>query len=223
MTTPHHAAAAAAPRQRRRPVTVPLSGVGLAAPIITSPCRLAGWSLQPALAADPAISATVDVVAAAAGTLTCTGFLAVSSVVVTPAAAWPAGANLLTLTNVTGGPVTCEIEGGTENAAILTFSPPIGVTGTPVATVPAIVGGPAFSIEATGLSSLAGVDNVGASLTLVDGGQTLAAITIPPNASSHVDLGVDGVYVGTSIAANVTFGSVSGAIFVLDDWHGGDN
>jgi hypothetical protein len=210
-------------RRRGRAVTIPAAAIGLNAPIITSPCRLLGYSIAPAAQGDPTIAAALQGVAAAAATLTMTGFLAVSSVVVTPAGAWPAVAGVVTVNNVTGGPIIAQIPQGTENPVTITFSPAVGVAGTPTAVVPALAGGPAYTIDAVGLSSVAAADTTGVLANLVDGGQTLMAIATPPNSSKTDNVGGDGIYVGTSIALNVTVGSLTGVIFVLDGWHCGDN
>lgn len=209
--------------QRGRPVTIAASALGLNPPIITSPCRLLGYSISPSPLADPAIAADVQVAATNAGTLTMTGFAAVSSVTVTPAGAWPAVAGVVTVSNVTGGPIVAEIPQGVEQAITISFPTPIGVSGTPTATVPALAGGPAYVIEAAGLSTVAAADSIGVSATLVDGGQTLMSIMAPANDSKTEHLGEPGIYVGTSVALNVAAGSLTGVIYVLDDWHGGDN
>jgi hypothetical protein len=223
VTTPKHVAPAPRPRPRGRAVTIPASAIGLNAPIITSPCRLLGYSVSPGVLADPTIAAEVQGVAAAGATLTLTGFLAVTSVTVTPALAWPAVAGVVTVNNVTGGPVIAQIPEGTEQSVVISFSPAAGVSGTPTVVVPALAGGPAYTIEASGLSSLAAADSVGVQATLVDGGQVLMAIMSPPNSSKTDTVGADGIYVGSSVALNVAVGSLTGVIYVLDGWHGGDN
>jgi hypothetical protein len=223
VSTPHTPAARTGGRQRPRPVTIPANGGGVNPVIITSPCRLIGYSIAPAAQGDPGIAASLQGVAAAAATLTMTGFFAVSSVTVTPDAAWPAGAAVVTVSNVAGGPIIAEIEGGTENPVVITFSPAVGVAGTPTAAVPALVAGPAYTIDAAGLSSVAAADSVGVLAALVDGGQTLLEIMTPANSSKTDTVSGDGIYVGTSVALTVTTGSLTGVIFVLDGWHGGDN
>jgi len=124
-------------------VTVPSTVAGSAKQLTGGVVRLCGWSLGDAGIPPAAESLETAVAAAAAGTLTLTGFLTVSQVVVTPAAAWPAGVNQVTLTNVTGGTQTIDIEGGTANAVVMTFPVPIATTGTPVVSFPAIAAGPA--------------------------------------------------------------------------------
>lgn len=223
MTTPKHQAPAPRPRPRGRAVTIPASAIGLNPPIITSPCRLLGYSVNPGAASDPTIALSLQGVAAAGATLTLTGFLAVSSVTVTPALAWPAVAGVVTVNNVTGGPVIAQIPEGTEQSVVISFSPAVGVSGTPTVVVPALAGGPAYTIDAVGLSSLAAADQVGVQATLVDGGQVLACIMTPANSSKAETLSDEGIYVGSSVALNVAVGSLTGVIYVLDGWHGGDN
>lgn len=169
------------------------------------------------------IEASAQVVAAAAGTLNLTGFGAVNSVTVTPAAAWPAGANVVTLSNVSGGPVTVEIEGGTANPAVLAFPEPLAATGTPQVTVPAIVGGPAYTINANGLTGNPGVNGPVALGQFLDGAQVIGITTGYVGLSDTQWLSDAGIYVGTSIALQMFFGSCFGCVYVLDDWHGGDN
>jgi len=86
--------------------------------------------------------------ATAAGTLTIisaytTGFR------IDPAAAWPAGVNQVTITNLNGGTQTYDLPGGTTSPLIVMFPQPIPQPfGNPVISVPAIAGGPAYTINA---------------------------------------------------------------------------
>lgn len=162
-------------------------------------------------------------VAAAGATLTLTGFLTVSTVVVTPAAAWPAGANVVTVNNVSGGPIIAQIEGGTENAVTIAFSPPAGVTGTPTVVVPAIVGGPAYTVSASGSTTTDVALPAIATGLLLDGGQVIAPVGAPSGTPDVTWLTDEGVYVGTSVQLQAIAGTLSGVIYWLDDWHGGDN
>ena len=211
------------PKGRPRAVTVPNSFFGLNAPVIESPCRLAGWSLLALFGNSDGIEASIQGVAAATATLTMTNFAAVSSVTVTPAAAWPAGANVVTVNNVQGGPIIAQIEGGTENPVLITFNPPSGVTGTPTAVVPAMAGGPAYTIDATGIGPGSAGPLDTASASIMDGGQVIGMVGIVQGESDTHMLGDDGIYVGTSIALSVTAGELAGVIYVIDDWHGGGN
>jgi len=223
VSTPHRPAARERARGRPRPVTVPLSGFGLSAPVVTSPGRLLGWSLLAVTGAGNGIEASLQGVAAATATLTLTGFALVSSVTVTPAAAWPAGANVVTVNNVTGGPIIAQIEGGTENPVVITFNPMTGVSGTANVVVPAIVGGPAYTIDASGSPSAGGQAGNTAIANLMDGGQVVGVMSALAGLANTEVLDPEGIYVGTSLAINVISGSVIGVIWWLDDWHGGDN
>lgn len=151
------------------------------------------------------------------------GFGAVGSVVVTPAAAWPAGANVVTVNNVSGGPVVAQIEGGTANPVVITFLPPIGVTGTPTAVVPVIAGGPAYTIDATGIGFGGNFAAEESLAEIMDGGQMIGAVAMIGGISNTEWLGDEGIYVGTSLALNVITGSFLGVLYVIDDWHGGTN
>jgi hypothetical protein len=202
--------------QRERAVTVPVTVAGATFTIINTSHRLLGWSL--ADAGNPPVTDALDVAvaAAAAGTLTLTGFLTVSLVRVTPAAAWPAGVNQVTLTNVTGGTQTVDIEGGTANAVEFFFPVPLATTGTAVVSVPAIVGGPAYTIEAEGTIAGAAPQSGAATGQLVDGAQVLG-VTAPLGGVSDTQWLADkGIYVGTSTALKVITGALSGCIYVLD-------
>jgi len=190
---------------------------------MTSPTRLCGWSLLSAFAGESSVEASLQGVAAAAGTLTMTGFLTLSSVTVTPAAAWPAGANVVTVNNVTGGPVIAEIEGGTETPVTITFNPPASVTGTPTAVVPAIVGGPAYTIDASGQNTLTLGVGSATSGAIMDGGQQVALFSFTGGGDSTRWLTEEGIYVGTALSFTMFTGIVSGVIWVVDNWHGGDN
>lgn len=202
--------------QGTRAVTVPVIAAGATKTIINSACRLYGWSLGDA-GFPPSVDALdTAVAAAAAGSLTLTGFLTVSLVRVTPAAAWPAGVNQVTLTNVTGGTQTVDIEGGTANAAELLFPVPVLTTGTPVVSVPAIVGGPAYTIEAIGTIS-GGSPQAGlASCQLLDGQQVLGLSSPLTGVTDTQWLSDEGIYVGSSVAINCIAGAVSGCIYILD-------
>lgn len=202
--------------QGERAVTVPVTAAGTTVPLITSSHRLLGWSLADAGNPPTAQALDATVAAAAAGTLTLTGFLTVSLVRVTPAAAWPAGANVVTLTNVTGGTQTVEIEGGTANAVEFLFPVPLSTTGTPVVSVPAIVGGPAYDIEAEGTIAGAAPQSGATFGQFLDGGQ-IVGVTAPLGGVSDTQWLADGgIYIGTSTALKVVTGAISGCIYVID-------
>lgn len=156
------------------------------------------------------------VAAAAAGSLTLTSFITVSLVTVTPAAAWPAGVNQVTLTNVTGGTVTVDIEGGTTNAVIISFPQPIGVTGTPVVSVPAIVGGPAYTIEAVGTIAATPFPAGTSTGQFKDGSDRIAATSPVAGKSDTQWLSDCGIYVGNSLIFQCDSGLLSGVAYVRD-------
>jgi hypothetical protein len=218
-----HAAERGRVRARPRAVSIANATSAAITPVISSKVRLCGWSLNFTAGTFGAVESSVNVAAAAAGTLTLNGYGAVSSVTVTPAAAWPAGNNVVTLSNVTGGPITVEIEGGTENAAVLTFPNPAPAAGTPQVTVPAIVGGPAYTIDATGLSGNPGAQAPTAVGQFLDGGQVLGVTAGVVGLTDTQWLGDEGIYVGTSIALQMFFGSCFGVIYVNDHWQGMDD
>ena len=199
-----------------RAVTVPVTTAGNKVTPIRSSCRLCGWSLGDAGFPPVAQESSAAVAAAAAGTLTLAGALSVSGFSVTPAAAWPAGNNVVTITNVQGGTQTFEIEGGTENAVVVTFSPPLPTSANPVISVPAIVGGPAYEINAeftvSGGSPVSGNGNA----NLLDAGQ-LVGVSSPLAGTSDTQwLSDDGIYIGTAITVSVISGVMSGCIYVRD-------
>jgi hypothetical protein len=202
---------------------VPPANVGVNPTFSNGRGRLCGWSLTGSLTASNAIEASVQGVAAAATTLTLTGFVGVTSVTVTPAAAWPAGAAVVTVNNVTGGPVIAQIEGGTENAVVITFIPTVGVTGTPNVVVPAIAAGPAYTIDASGQSSVAGTATPVSVGQLVVGGQVVASIAALEGASDTKWLSDEGIYLGGPLSLTVAVGQLSGVVYIADDWHGGSN
>lgn len=197
-------------------VTVPSTAAGAAKQITGGVVRLCGWSLGDAGIPPVPESLETAVAAAAAGSLTLTGFLTVSQVVVTPAAAWPAGVNQVTLTNVTGGTQTVDIEGGTANPAVMQFPQPIATTGTPVVSVPAIVGGPAYTIEAEGTISGGTPQQGAASCQLLDGGQVVGVSAPAPGASDTQWLADYGVEVMTAVSIQVFSGAISGCVYVQD-------
>lgn len=199
-----------------RAVTVPVLVAPSTSLIIGSSVRLCGWSLGDSGFPPVNQSLAVAVAAAAAGTLTLTGFLTVSEILVEPAAAWPAGVNQVTLTNVAGGTQTLDIEGGTANPVSVVFPNPLGTTGTPVVSVPAIAGGPAYTIQADGTIS-GGAPAAGlATSQLLDGAQILGSSSPLSGVADTQWLSDDGVYVGTGVSVKVIAGAVSGCIYVID-------
>lgn len=203
---------------RLRAFNVPVTSAPNVALALPPRFRLCGWSLLAAGSGDAPSSASTAVAAAAAGTLTLTGFTSVGSVTATPEAAWPAGANVVTVTNVSGGPVTAAIEGGTENPVIITFTPPVGVTGTPVVSVPAIVGGPAYIIDAYGEAG--GTGSIGASTvaTLTDAGTTVGVSAPIPGESDTQFFDPMGVELTSGLTVTITAGSMSGCVYVREAW-----
>lgn len=197
-------------------VTVPVTAPGAAKLLTGGVIRFYGWSLGDAGIPTIADALETSVAAAAAGSLTLTGFLTVSQVVVTPAAAWPAGANQVTITNVQGGTQAVEIEGGTANPAVINFPNPVQTVGTPVVSVPAIVGGPAYTIEATGTIT-GGSPQAGlASCQLMDGGQIVGVSSPLSGVSDTQWLADTGIEIGTGVSVLVLAGAVSGCIYVAD-------
>ena len=197
-------------------VTVPLTSAGNTQKVTGGMVRFYGWSLGDA-GNQPAVQALDAVVAAAAaGSLTLTLFITVSLVRVTPAAAWPAGVNQVTLTNVGGGTQTVDIEGGTANAAEMLFPVPLPTFGTPVVSVPAIVGGPAYTIEAEGTLLPAAPQAGQATCQLLDGGQIIGLSSPLSGVADTQWLADTGVFIGTGIAVNVIAGAVSGCVYVAD-------
>lgn len=197
-------------------VTVPLLTPGPAKQVTGGMVRLCGWSLGDAGNQPSAQALDVAVAAAAAGSLTLTLFITVSLVRVTPAAAWPAGVNQVTLTNVAGGTQTVDIEGGTANAAEFLFPVPLATFGTAVVSVPAIVGGPAYTIEAEGTLLPAAPQAGQATCQLMDGGQVLGVSSPLSGVADTQWLLDDGVYVGTGVSVLVIAGAVSGCVYVAD-------
>lgn len=197
-------------------ITVPLTTGGNSFSVIASPCRLCGWSLGDAGIPPVPEELTAVVAAAAAGTLTLTGFLTVSEIIVEPAAAWPAGVNQVTVTNLTGGTQTYDLQGGTANPLVITFPGSIATTGAPVVSVPAIVGGPAYTISAIGTVS-GGTPASGNSVAnLMDGGQ-IVGVSAPLAGVSDTQMLSDfGIFIGTGITVKVINGAISGCIYVYD-------
>jgi hypothetical protein len=197
-------------------VKVPATIPGAPSTVMSASCRLCGWSIVDQ-GGQPVVTALdVAIAAAAAGSLTLTGFQTVSLVTVTPSAAWPAGVNQVTLTNVTGGTQTVDIEGGTTNAAVLSFPNPIATTGTPVVSVPAIVGGPAYTIEAVGTVAAASFPAGTSTAQFQDGNDRIAAIAPIPGRTDNTFLSDCGIYVGNSLVFSVVSGLMSGVAYVRD-------
>jgi hypothetical protein len=130
---------------------------------------------------------------------------------------------VVTVSNVAGGPIIQQIPGGTANAVVFVFDPPAAASGTPAVNVPAMVGGPAYTIEASGASSDSSIVGPVAIAHWVDGGQRLGTAAAQSGLVSTEFLSPQGIYVGTSLALNVVAGQFTGVAYWLDDWHGGEN
>lgn len=199
-----------------RPVTVPVVAAGNTTGILVSACRFYGWSLGDAGNTPTAQALDTTVAAAAAGTLTLTLWSSVNIVRVTPAAAWPAASGVVTVSNLNGGTQTVEIEGGTENAVEFLFPGGLGIIGTAVVSVPAIVGGPAYDIEAEGLLLPAAPQAGLATCQILDGSQILGLSAPLSGVTDTQWLADRGVYVGTGVSVKCIAGAVSGVIYIMD-------
>ena len=201
-----------------RPVTVPATTAPASTTIITSPCRLAGWSLTAGLG---------------------TGAYAYGEST-SPAA----GATVATFSTVPAGEYTLnwqtQLEGtvgaGDENnfkvtlagvqigesqnppAAGVTNQEPIQVTvpaGGAILAVKTIAAGTASSIYSATMTLTSGA---GAQGVLYDSGQPLGVTAMQQgSADTHITLG-SSVYVSTNITLTVLDGTISGVIYVDDDW-----
>lgn len=197
-------------------VTVPVIAGGSSSLIIGSAVRLCGWSLGDAGIPPVPEELSVAVAAAAAGALTLTGFLSVSEIIVEPAAAWPAGVNQVTVTNLTGGTQTYDLQGGTANPLVVSFPNPVATTGTPVVSVPAIVGGPAYTIGAVGTISGGSPASGNSVANILDAGQ-IVGVSAPLAGVSDTQMLSDfGIFIGTGVTVKVINGAISGCLYVYD-------
>jgi hypothetical protein len=197
-------------------VKVPATLGGSQATVFSASCRLCGWSILDQ-GSQPVVDAlSVAIAAAAAGALTLTGFKTVQSVTVTPAAAWPAGVNQVTVTNLQGGTLTVDIPGGTTNAVFISFSPSISTTADPVVSVPAIVGGPAYTIQGVGTINAAIFPELIAVGQFLDGSDKIG-VTVPVTGRTDTQwLGDRGIYVGNALIFSVSTGLLSGVAYIRD-------
>jgi hypothetical protein len=177
---------------------------------------LCGWSLRAESIPTQAQTLSLTVAAAAAGSLNATQFTALALVRVDPAAAWPAGTNQVSVTGLAGGNINVDIPGGTTQPVIIQFVPPVPTGGVPNVSVPAIVGGPAYTIniEQVLVSALVVPDYTIA--RLLDGGQVLGVMESVTGDGRQVWFGEDGIEVGSGVFLNVIRGQVSGCIYVRD-------
>lgn len=197
-------------------VKVPATIPGGPSVIMSASCRLCGWSILDAGNQSVVTDFNVAVAAAAAGTLTLTGAQTVIRVKVTPAAAWPAGVNQVTVSNLQGGTATQDIQGGTANPVEFEFDQPIPTTANPVVSVPAIVGGPAYDIDAQATVAAASFPEGIAVAQFRDGGDNIG-ITAPVTGRTDTQwLSDEGVYVGNRLIFNVVTGLLSGVAYVRD-------
>jgi hypothetical protein len=204
------------PGQGSRAVTVPVVTAGNTVVILSSSHRLMGWSVGDAGNPPTEEQLNAAVAAAAAGSLTLTGFLTLSEVIVEPAAAWPAGVNQVTVTNIAGGTVTVDIEGGTANPVVISFPVAVPATGTPVVGVPAIVGGPAFTVTAAGTIAGAAPQSGNAVGNFLDGGQILGVTAPLAGVSDTQATTDDGIYVSGALTLKAITGALSGCVWVRD-------
>lgn len=152
-----------------------------------------------------------------AGNLTLTFPTSVAWFTVTPAGAWPAGVNQVTITNLVGGTQTFDIEGGTENPVVVNYSPFIGISGgNPVISVPAIAGGPAYTIDAEFTIGGAVPRSVDSVCEVFDSGQIVGVAGIPAGTSDTRWFGGNGVYVQTALDVVALVGTISGVLYVSD-------
>lgn len=197
-------------------VKVPATISGQPAVLMSASCRLCGWSILDGGSQPNVTQFSTSVAAAAAGTLTLTGALTVYQVTVTPAAAWPAGVNQVTVSNLQGGTQTQDIEGGTTNAVVFTFGPGIPTTADPVVSVPAIVGGPAYTIDAVASVAAALFPEIVALGQFRDGNDIIG-LTAPVTGRTDTQwLSDEGIYVGNSLRFTAASGLLSGVVYVRD-------
>lgn len=199
------------------PVTVaPTIAPNSAAPI-TSSVRLCGWSLSDAGNRDPTQNNSLAVAAAAAGTLTLAGARTVAFVTIEPAAAWPAGVNQVTISNIAGGTQTFDLPGGTTQPLVVQFIPPINRGAfDPVVSVPAIVGGPAYTIDAEYTTAAGAPRSVDSAATIFDSGQIIGTTAMLAGFSDTQWLSDEGVYVSTNLLVTVLAGTIGGVLYVRD-------
>lgn len=207
---------------RVRAINVPSTAAGPGIAIASARFRLCGWSLQASGGFAVPTQLEADFAAAAAGSLTLTGFTQVNSITVTPAAAWPAGLNQVSVTNVQGGSFNVDIPGGTTNPVIVTFIPPVGTVGTPVVSVPAIVGGPAYNIAASGATGGAPAGQTRVSATFFDAGTIVGQMATVTGEADTEWLGDQGIEITSALTLTVTLGTIAGCVYVREYWPGPD-
>lgn len=203
-----------------RAVKISAQLAGSAQDVLSTAVRLCGWSLRDEGNQSVAKALSTDVAATNAGTLTLTGFQYVSLITVTPDAAWPAGNNVVTLTNVEGGTQSVEIQGGTTDPAIMSFPLPLATTGTAVVSVPAMGAGPDYTIEAVGTVAASSFPEGVAYGEFQDGSGLVAYVTPPTGGTSTVWLSDGGIYIGNRLRFKVDAGLIGGVAYVRDsyDW-----
>lgn len=123
------------------------------------------------------VADSATVAAAAAGSLTINQDY-VEGFRVDPAAAWPAGTNLVTISNLNGGTQSFYLPGGTTSPLIVAFPEPVAAPfAHPVINVPAITTGPAYTINAWGRSLGNGVINTAVDLYIGTPPETAQPLT----------------------------------------------
>ena len=189
-----------------RAVTVPLTQAGAPTNILSSSCRLCGWSLT---AGSAIIPSNIDgsFAAGASGTATLPLGQGISGFSVTLGTFTVANTATVTVTGVTGGTLTYTLllSGGSPNIVSFTqdFVPPLQPANPAVAIAYGITGAAANG-------------------TLFDSGQPIGRPAAAADATDTQWLSDDGVYVSTNIILNVAVGSMSGVIYIRDDWEHGD-
>ena len=201
-----------------RAVTVPLTQAGAPTTILSSSCRLCGWSLT---AGSAIIPSNIDASFAAgnSGTATLPLGQGISGFSLTLGSFTVSNTATVTVTGVTGGTLTYTLllSAGTLNLINFTqdFVPPLQPANPAVAitvTFNGNVNSPPGNIIAYGITGAA------ANGTLFDSGQPIGRPAAAADATDTQWLSDDGVYVSTNVILNVAVGSMSGVIYIRDLW-----
>ena len=190
--------------------------------IVPTSATLMGWNIALGQKATTSVGQedSAAFAAAAAGNLTLTNFTSVASIRVDPAGAWPAGVNQVTVTNLQGGAQVYDLPAGTAQPLVIAFNPPLGVIGLVVISVPAIVGGPAYTISAEGTVPVSGAIGQGGQFRIFSGngptGLMVAHVNLATGDYDTQWLGPTGIRMRRGIYVEWTMTHLDGAIWIVD-------
>jgi hypothetical protein len=199
-----------------RPVTVPATSLGSSVPVITSSCRLCGWSLAAQDVTDPANTGSFT--SPGAGQVIATMTLAQGEydlewIVALGGTTSASEVNNFGL-NVGAAQVAVSVNGSSSGSSYTQDTVTIRVpAGGATVTITAIGAGTAASVYR---AQMVAGGHIPAQGVFTDGAQIVGVFGIAAGLAETKWLGGDGVYIGTQLNMQVNSGTVSGVVYIRD-------